>query len=34
MSVRDSVFRGVAEGSRLEHVEELVLRNVVLEPAR
>jgi hypothetical protein len=30
--VRDSVFRGVAEGSRLEHVAELVLRNVVLEP--
>jgi hypothetical protein len=32
VSVRDSVFRGVAEGSRLEHVEELVLRNVALEP--
>jgi polygalacturonase len=32
VSVRDSAFRGVAEGSRLEHVEELVLRNVVLEP--
>jgi polygalacturonase len=30
--VRDSVFRGVAKGSRLEHVEDLVLRNVVLEP--
>jgi len=34
VSVRDSVFRGVAEPSRLEHVEELVLRNVVLEPGR
>ena len=33
VSVRDSVFRDVAEGSRLEHVEELLLRNVVLEPA-
>jgi polygalacturonase len=33
VSVRDSVFRDVAEGSRLEHVDELVLRNVVLEPA-
>ena len=33
-TVRDSAFRGVAEGSRLEHVEELVLRNVVLEPAQ
>jgi polygalacturonase len=33
LSVRDSVFHDVAEGSRLEHVEELVLRNVVLEPA-
>lgn len=31
--VRDSAFRGVAKGSRLEHVEGLVLRNVVLEPA-
>jgi polygalacturonase len=31
--VRDSVFRGVAKGSRLEHVRELVLRDVVLEPA-
>jgi polygalacturonase len=30
--VRDSSFRGVAKGSRLEHVEYLVLRNVVLEP--
>jgi unsaturated rhamnogalacturonyl hydrolase len=34
VSVRDSVFRGVAQPSRLEHVEELVLRSVVLEPAR
>jgi len=34
VSVHDSVFRGVAEASRLEHVEELVLRNVVLEPGR
>ncbi len=33
VSVRDSVFHDVAEGSRLEHVEEIVLRNVVLEPA-
>jgi polygalacturonase len=33
VSVRDSAFRGVAEASRLEHVEELVLRNVALEPA-
>jgi polygalacturonase len=33
LSLRDSVFRGVAEASRLEGVEELVLRNVVLEPA-
>jgi polygalacturonase len=30
--VYDSVFRGVREGSRLEHVEELLLRNVALEP--
>ena len=34
VAVRDSAFRGVAKGSRLEHVEDLVLRNVVLEPAR
>jgi polygalacturonase len=33
LTVRDSAFRGVAKGSRLEHVEDLVLRNVVLEPA-
>jgi polygalacturonase len=33
LSVRDSVFHDVAEGSRLEHAAELVLRNVVLEPA-
>ena len=32
--VRDSAFRGVTKGSRLEHVEDLVLRNVVLEPAQ
>jgi polygalacturonase len=32
VSIHDSVFRGVTEGSRLEHVEELVLRNVALEP--
>jgi polygalacturonase len=31
--VRDSAFRGVAKGSRLEHVEDLTLRNVVVEPA-
>jgi polygalacturonase len=34
VSVRDSVFRSVAEASRLEHVKELVLRGVVLAPAR
>jgi hypothetical protein len=33
VSVCDSVFRDVAEASRLEHVEELFLRNVALEPA-
>ena len=33
VTVRDSVFRAVAKGSRLEHLEDLVLRNVVLEPA-
>jgi polygalacturonase len=32
--VRDSVFRGVAQGSLLENVKELVLRNVALEPAK
>jgi polygalacturonase len=32
VSVRDSTFRGVAEGSRLEHVKELLLRDVVLVP--
>jgi hypothetical protein len=31
--VRDSVFRGVAQASRIEHVKELLLSNVVLEPA-
>jgi polygalacturonase len=30
--VRDSSFRGVARGSRLEHVEDVVLRNVTLVP--
>jgi hypothetical protein len=30
----EGVFRGVTKGSRLEHVEDLVLRNVVLEPER
>jgi hypothetical protein len=30
--VRDSAFRGVSDGSRLENVAELVLRNVVIEP--
>jgi len=34
VTVRDSAFRGVVKGGRLEHVEDLVLRNVVLEPAR
>jgi hypothetical protein len=33
LRVRDSAFRGLARASRLEHVEDLVLRNVVLEPA-
>jgi polygalacturonase len=33
LTVRDSVLRGVTKGSRLEHVEDLVLRNVTLEPA-
>jgi polygalacturonase len=28
-----SVLRGVARGSRIEHVEELVLRDVTVEPA-
>jgi hypothetical protein len=32
--VEDSVFRRVAEGSLLQNVRELVLRDVVLEPAR
>ena len=32
VSVRDSIFRGVREASRLEHVAELLLRNVVVEP--
>jgi polygalacturonase len=34
VSVSDSAFRDVAKGSRLEHVEDLVLRNVILEPAQ
>jgi unsaturated rhamnogalacturonyl hydrolase len=32
--VRDSAFRSVAKGSRLEHVEDLLLRRVVLEPVQ
>ena len=32
LTVKDSAFRGVTKGSRIEHVEDLVLRNVVLEP--
>jgi hypothetical protein len=32
LSVADSVFREVEKGSRLTGVEELVLRNVVVEP--
>jgi polygalacturonase len=32
VSVSDSVFREVAQPSRLEHVRELLLRNVVLRP--
>jgi polygalacturonase len=31
--VRQSALRGVARGSRLEHVEELILRDVTVEPA-
>jgi polygalacturonase len=34
VEVRDSVLGGVTRGSRLEHVEELVLRNVVIEPSK
>jgi polygalacturonase len=34
VSVRDSVFRGVEEGSLLENVRGLLLRGVRLEPAR
>jgi polygalacturonase len=33
LTVRDSIFQGVAKGSRVEHVEDLVLRDVTLEPA-
>lgn len=32
--VRDSTFRGVTKGVRLEHVEDLVLRGVTIEPER
>jgi polygalacturonase len=32
VSVSDSVFREVAQASRLEHVRELLLRNVALRP--
>ncbi len=32
--VGDSVFRGVSRGSRLVSVEDLMLNNVILEPAR
>lgn len=32
LTVRDSALRGVTKGSRIEHAEDLVLRNVVLEP--
>jgi unsaturated rhamnogalacturonyl hydrolase len=34
VTVRDSAFRSVAKGIRLEHVEDLVLRNVTLEPVQ
>ena len=34
VSVRDSVIRGVAKGSRIEGVASLELRNVVIEPER
>jgi unsaturated rhamnogalacturonyl hydrolase len=33
LGVRDSVFRDVAEGSRVEHVGDLVLRDVVMGTA-
>jgi len=32
--VRDSTFRGVARGSLLEHVGDLLLRNVVIQPSK
>jgi unsaturated rhamnogalacturonyl hydrolase len=32
LTVRDSVFRDIARGSLLEHVEDVTLRNVVLVP--
>jgi len=32
--VRDSVFREVGSASVLEHVEDLLLRNVVIQPAK
>jgi polygalacturonase len=31
--VRDSAFRGVTRGSLLEHVEDLLLQNVVIQPS-
>jgi len=34
VEVRQSVLRGVSRGSRMEHVDELVLRNVVIEPSK
>ena len=34
LTVRDSSFLAVARGSVLEHVEDLLLHNVVIHPAR
>jgi len=32
--IRDSAFLSVSRGSVLEHVEDLLLQNVVIEPSR
>jgi polygalacturonase len=34
LEIADSRFRRIRRGSRIEHLEALVLRNVVIEPAR
>ena len=34
MVVRDSAFHGVARGSLLEHVDDLVLHDVVVQPSK